>query len=57
MILEEITFCPSINPEQPVMVLILFLAYQLRCAICALPDFIRTTELTGFNKNPGPHFV
>ena len=32
MMFAEITFCPSINLEQPVMVLVLFfLTYQLSC--------------------------
>ena len=34
MIFAEITFCPSINLEQPVMVLVLFfLTYQLSCGM------------------------
>ena len=33
MIFPEITFCPSINLEKPVMVLIIFLIYQLSCGM------------------------
>ena len=49
MIFAEITFCPSINLEQPVTVLVLFsyLSAKLRNA---LPDFIRTYELTGYKR-------
>ena len=49
MIFAEITFCPSINLEQPVMVLVLFsdVSAKLRNA---LPDFIRTYEFTGFKR-------
>ena len=33
VIFAEITFCPSINLKQPVMVLIFFLTYQLSCGM------------------------
>ena len=36
VIFAEIRFCPSINLEQLVMVLVLFLTYQLRCGMCGL---------------------
>ena len=49
MIFEEIAFCPSINLEQPVMVLVLF-SYVSAKLRNALPDFIRTYEFTGFNR-------
>ena len=49
MIFAEITFCPSINLEQPVMVLDLF-SYVSAKLRNALPDFIRTYEFTGFKR-------
>ena len=52
--LRGITFCSSINLKQPVVVLVLFLTYKLRNA---LPDFVHTTEFTGFKlENQRPHF-
>ena len=50
MIFAEITFCPSINLEQPVMVLVLFFSYVSAKLQNALPDFIRTYEFTGFKR-------
>ena len=57
MIFVEITFCSSINLEQPVIVLVLlFLTYQLSCGmhylIVSLP-----MNLLVLKENPGPHFV
>ena len=54
-IFAEITFCPSINLEQPVVVLVLFsyVSAQLRNA---LPDFIRTYEFTVFKRESRPAF-
>ena len=49
MIFAEILFCPSINLEQPVTVLVLF-SYVSAKLQNALPDFIRTTEFTGFKR-------
>ena len=51
MIFVEITFCPSINLEQPVMVLVFFfcLTYQLSCGMRYLILF-RTYEFTGFKR-------
>ena len=40
--LRGITFCPSINLEQPVMVLVIFFSYVSAKLRNALPDFIRT---------------
>ena len=56
MIFAEITFYPSINLEQPVMVLVLF-SYVSARSRNALPDFIRTYECTGFKRESRPHFV
>ena len=53
MIFAEITFCPSINLEQPVMVLALFLTYQLSCRMRQYLILSCTTELTG----PRPYFA
>ena len=53
MIFVEITFCPSINLEQSVMVLVLFLTYWLSTLRNALADFSRTTEFTGFKLIQG----
>ena len=46
MIFAEITFCPSTNLKQPVIVLVLFLyvSAKLRNALVII-------------ENPGPHFV
>ena len=56
MTLAEITFCPSIHLEQPVMVLVLFLTYQLSCTnryfILSVP-----LSLQVFTENPAPDFV
>ena len=49
MIFAEVTFCPSINLEQPVMVLVLF-SYVSAKLRNALADFIRTTQFTGFKS-------
>ena len=49
MIFAKIPFCPSINLEQPVMVLALF-SYVSAKLRNALPDFIRTYEFTGFKS-------
>ena len=49
MIFAEITFCPSIKLEQPVMVLVLF-SYVSAKLRNALHGFIRTTEFTGFKR-------
>ena len=49
MIFAEIRFCPSINLEQPAMVLVLF-SYVSAKLRNALPDFIRTYEFTGFKR-------
>ena len=47
MIFAEITLCPSINLEQPVMVLVFFFFSYVSAKLRnALPDFIRTTEFT-----------
>ena len=48
MTFAGIAFCPSVNLEQQVILLILFFTCQLSCGRNALPDFIRTTEFTGF---------
>ena len=48
--LRGITFCPSINLKQPVMVLVLFFSYVSAKLRNALPDFIRTHEFTGFKR-------
>ena len=48
--LRGITFCPSINLEQPVMVLVLFFSYVSAKLRNALADFIRTYEFTGFKR-------
>ena len=49
MIFAEITFCPSINLEQPVVTLVLFSYVSVKLQN-ALPDCIRTYELTGFKR-------
>lgn len=49
MIFAEITFCPSINLEQPGIVLVLF-SYVSAKLRSALPDFILTYEFTGFKS-------
>ena len=51
MIFEEITFCPSINLEQPVTVLVLF-SYVSAKLRNALPVSLQVSE-----ENPGPYFV
>ena len=52
MIVTYITFRPSINLEQPVMVLGLFLTYQLNGGLLSVP-----LSLLLLKDNPGPHFV
>ena len=56
MIFAEITFCPSINLEQPVMVLVLFshVSAKLRNA---LPDLSVPMSLLVVKENPGSHFL
>ena len=50
MILAEITFCTSVNLEQPVMVLVLFfLTYQLSCGMRYL-NLSVSYEFTGFKR-------
>ena len=49
MIFAEMTSCPSTNLEEPVMVLVLF-SYVSAKLRNALPDFIRTTDFTGFKR-------
>ena len=56
MIFVEITFCPSINLEQPVMVLVLFLTYQLSCGMGYLILSVPLSLLV-LKENQGPHFV
>ena len=57
MIFAEITFCSSINLEQPVMVLVLFfLTYQLSCGMRYLILSVPMSLLV-LKENPGPHFV
>ena len=57
MIFAEITFCSSINLEQPVMVLALFfLTYQLSCGMRYLILSVPMSLLV-LKENPGPHFV
>ena len=57
MIFAEITFCSSINLEQPVMVLVLFfLTYQLSCRMRYLILSVPMSLLV-LKENPGPHFV
>ena len=57
MIFAEITFCPSINLEQPVMVLVLFfLRYQLICGM-RYPILSIPMSLLVLKENPGPHSV
>ena len=48
MTFAEITFCPSINLEQPVMVLVLFLTYQIHRGIRYL--IILATEFIGVKR-------
>ena len=58
MIFAEITFCSSINLEQPVMVLVLFfLTYQLSCGMRYLILSVPMSLLVLKKENPGPHFV
>ena len=57
MIFAEITFCPSINLEQPVMILLLFfLTNQLSCGMRYLILSVPMSLLV-LKENPGPHFV
>ena len=57
IIFAEITFCSSINLEQPVMVLVLFfLTYQLSCGM-RYPILSVPMSLLVLKENPGPHFV
>ena len=56
MIFAEIPFCPSINLEQPVMVQVLLLTYQLSCGMRYLILSVPLSLLV-LKKNPGPHFV
>ena len=57
MIFAEITFCPSMNLEQPVMVLFLFfLTYPLSCGMRYLILSVPMSLLI-LKENPGPHFV
>ena len=50
MIFVEITFCSSINLEQPVDGLSSLFSYVSAKLRNALPDFIRTYEFTGFRR-------
>ena len=53
-----IKFCPSINLEQPVMVLVLFfLTYQLSCGMRYLILSVPMSLLLVLKENPGTHFV
>ena len=57
MIFAEITFCSSINLEQPVMVLVLFfLEYRLSCGMRYLILSVPMSLLV-LKENPGPHFA
>ena len=57
MIFAKITFCSSINLEQPVMVLVLFfLTYQLSFGMRYLISSVPMSLLV-LKENPGPHFV
>ena len=57
MMFTEITFCCSINLEQPVMVLVLFfLTYQLSCGMRYLILSVPMSLLV-LKENQGPHFV
>ena len=57
MIFAEITFCSSINLEQPVIVLVLpFFRYQLSCGMRYLILSVPMSLLV-LKENPGPHFV
>ena len=57
MIFAEIAFCPSINLQQSVIVLVLFfLTYQLSCGMRYLILSVPMSLLV-LNENPGPHFV
>ena len=57
MIFAEITFCSSINLEQPVMVVVLFfLTYLLSCGMRYLILSVPMSLLV-LKENPGPHFV
>ena len=54
---EQVFICPSINLEQPVMVLVLFfLTYQLSCGMHHLILSVAMSLLV-LKGNPGPHFV
>ena len=56
--LRRIKFCPAINLEQPVMVLILFfLTYQLSCGMRYLILSVPLSLLLVLKENPGTHFV
>ena len=55
MIFAEITFCPSINLKQPVMVLVLFLTYQLSCGMHYLILSVPLSLLV-LKENQGPYF-
>ena len=58
MIFAEITFCSSINLEQPVMVSVLFfLTYQLSCGMRYLILSVPMSLLVLKEENPGSHFV
>ena len=52
MIFAEITLCPSINLEQPVMVLVFFffLTYQLSCEMRYLILSVPLSLLSGFKR-------
>ena len=57
MTFAEITFCSSINLEQPVMVLVLFfLTYRLSCGMRYLILSVPMSLLV-LKENPGPHFA
>ena len=57
MIFAKITFCSSINLEQPVMVLFLFfLTYQLSCRMRYLILSVPRSLLV-LKQNPRPNFV
>ena len=56
--LRGIKFCPSINLEQPVMVLVLFfLTYQLSCGMRYLILSVHMSLSLVLKENPGTHFV
>ena len=56
MIFAEIPFCPLINSEQPIMVLVIFLMYQLSCGMRYLILSVPLSLLV-LKENPRPHFV